>query len=113
MRSPIPLALLLLALSLTSSAQACEYPAAPKIPDGKTATKEEMVAAAAAIKTYQTDLNAYRSCLETDYAALPAEQQTPESKAVMDKRYDDSVDTETTEAAAFNEQVRAFNATNK
>ena len=110
MRSPIALALLLLTVALAPAAQACDYPSDLKIPDGKSATQEEMAAGVTAMKKYQTNMEAYRACLDADFAALPVEQQTPEAKALHVKRYNAAVDAETAEAAAFNEQVRAFKA---
>jgi hypothetical protein len=113
MRSPISLALLLLAFSLTSVAQACEYPPDLKIPDGKSATQEEITAASAAVKKYLADMDAYTACLDADFAALPVEQQTPEAKSLNVKKYNAAVDAEQAKAAAFNEQLRAFKAANK
>ena len=113
MRSHVSVALLLLAVSLAPVAQACEYPPDLKLPDGKTATQEQMSAGVTAMKKYQADMEAYRACLDADYAALPPEQQTPDAKALHVKRYNAAVDAETTEAAAFNEQVRAFKAAKK
>lgn len=113
MRAPIVLALVLLAFSLVPVAEACEYPPDLKLPDGKTATQEEMSAAVTSMKKYQTDMEAYRTCLDADFAALPVDQQTPEAKALHTKRYNAAVDAETAEAAAFNEQVRAFKAAKK
>ena len=113
MRSPISLALLLLAVSLAPAAQACEYPADLKLPDGKSATQEEMSAAVTEMKKYQANMEAYRACLDAEFAALPVEQQTPEVNALHVKKYNAAVDAETAEAAAFNDQVRAFKAAKK
>jgi hypothetical protein len=113
MRNPVSLALMLLTISLAPAAQACEYPPDLKIPDGKSATQEEMSAAVTAMKKYQANMEAYRACLDADYAALPAEQQTPDANALHVKRYNAAVDAETAEATAFNDQVRAFKAAKK
>lgn len=113
MRSPLFIAPLLLAFSLTPAAQACDYPADLKIPDGKTATQEEITAASAAVKKYLADLEAYNACLDTEFAALPVEQQTPEATAMKNKKYNAAVDAMEAEAAAFNEQLRAFKAAQK
>jgi hypothetical protein len=113
MRRPISRALLLLALSLTSAAQACEYPPDLKIPDGKSATQEEISAASTAVKKYLADMDTYTACLDADFAALPVEQQTPEAKALNVKKYNAAVDAMEAEAAAFNEQLRAFKAAKK
>jgi len=43
---------------------ACDYPQPPEIPEGATASKEEMVAASKAVKAYQGDMVSYREeCL--------------------------------------------------
>ena len=113
MRNPVSIALLLLAVSLAPAAQACEYPPDLKLPDGKSATQEEMSAGVTAMKKYQADMEAYRACLDAEFAALPVEAQTPEAKALHVKRYNAAVDAETAEATAFNDQVRAFKAAKK
>ena len=113
MRSPFSIGLLLLAFSLQPVAQACDYPADLTIPDGKTATQAEITAASAAVKKYLADMEAYTGCLDAEFAALPVEQQTPEAKVLQVKKYNAAVDAMEAEAAAFNEQLRAFKAANK
>ena len=63
-----------------------------KIPDGKSATQEEITAASAAVKKYLADMEAYTACLDAEVAAVPVEQQTPEVKAMHVKRYNAAVD---------------------
>ena len=114
MRRRNPLALLVLAACLAPAAQAaCEYPVNVKIPDGKTATQEEITAASAAVKKYLADMEAYTTCLDAEAAAVPVEQQTPEAKAMHVKRYNAAVDAMELTANSFNEQLRAFKATKK
>ena len=113
MRSPISIAVLFLAFSLTPVAQACEYPPDLKILDGKSATQEEIAAASAAVKKYLADVEAYTTCLDTDFAALPVEQQTPEAKAMHVSKYNAAVDAMEAKAGSFNEQLRAFKAASK
>jgi hypothetical protein len=114
MRRRNPLALLVLATCLAPAAQAaCEYPADVKIPDGKSATQEEITAANAAVKKYLADMEAYTTCLDAEAAALPVEQQTPEAKAMHVKRYNAAVDAMELTANSFNEQLRAFKAAKK
>ena len=109
MRSHLSLALMVLAVAMAPVAQAgCEYPSDVKIPDGKTATQEEIAAANAVVKKYLADMEAYTSCLDAEVAALPVEQQTPEAKALHVKRYNAAVDAMEATANAFNEQLRAF-----
>ena len=109
-----PLALLILALGLAPLANAaCNYPADVQIPDGKTATQEEITAASAVVKKYLADLEAYTACLDAEAAALPVEQQTEEAKALHVKRYNAAVDAMDATAASFNAQLRAFKAAKK
>ena len=95
------------------AAAACEYPADVALPDGAKATEAEMNAAAAVVKKYIADMDAYMACLDTEQAALPVEQKTPETKALHVKRHNAAVDAEEAIAARFNEQIKAFKAANK
>ena len=62
------LTLAVLALLAAGSAQAaCIYPRAPdRAPDGQTATRDEMVAAQAAVKQFNEDITAYNACLDME-----------------------------------------------
>ena len=111
MRHRITLAALVLACSLAPQAEAaCEYPGDVKLPDGATATEADMTAASAAVRQYVAAIEAYANCLDTEFAALPAEQQTPDAKAMVNKRYNAAEDAKVATANAFNEQLRAFKA---
>ena len=102
---------LILAASLTSLAQAaCDYPAAVQIPDGKSATSEEIAAASSSVKKYMADMDAYMACMDAEEAALPVEQQTPEVKSLHAKRHNAAVDAMEATATQFNTQLRAFKA---
>lgn len=114
MRHTTSIAALFLVASLTPAAQAaCEYPTDIKIPDGKTATQDEISTTSAAVKKYLGDMEAYMACIDADAAALPVEQQTPETKALHVKRYNAAVDAMEAAANSFNEQLRAFKSANK
>jgi len=46
----------------------CSYPPPPdKLPDGSTATKEEMMAGQQAVKTYDKAINAYLACIKLEH----------------------------------------------
>ena len=107
-------ALLFLALGLAPLANAaCNYPAELQIPDGTSATQEEITAASANVKKYLADLETYTACIDAETAALPVDQQTEETKALHVKRYNAAVDAMETAAASFNTQLRAFKAAKK
>jgi hypothetical protein len=113
------LGLLVLAASLSTTAYAeCAYPHKPaKMPDGNTATKDEMVAANKQVKQYNADMTAYLDCLKTEYdgttAKLPAdatEDQKKQLATVYARKNDAAVDELQTVATQFNEQLRVFKA---
>jgi hypothetical protein len=96
-----------------SSAQAdCAFPKAPaSIPDGKTASEAEMVAAMAAFKAYNEEVNSFGKCLEQetkDKAAGTA--QLMQLKTMQTKKLNTAVDELQARAKQFNEQVRIFKA---
>lgn len=112
------LSCLLLLAAMTSPAWAdCTYPKMPaKVPDGNTATREEMVAAQKVIKQYQGDMSTYLDCIKTAHHEALAKDPalTDEQKQSMTTRFmqqnDAAVDEEQQVAQRFNEQLRAFRA---
>jgi hypothetical protein len=102
----------------------CSYPTPPDhLPDGNTATLQEMVEAQKAVKDYDKAINAYVACiqLERDDAvgkmAKPGEKPTPEQKKAMDdmvrvevQKHNAAIDQLQSVAARFNEQVKVYKA---
>jgi exo-beta-1,3-glucanase (GH17 family) len=114
----------ILALAALASAQAyadCSYPPPPqKLPDGSTATRDEMIAAMKTMKDYNNDIKAYTDCLKLEHDTALAKADPKMSKAqkdeiekVYEKKNDSAVDEATAVTSRFNEQVRAFNAKKK
>jgi hypothetical protein len=102
-----------IAFAFASGAQAdCAFPKAPaSIPDGKTASEQDMVAAMSAFKAYNEEVTAFGQCLEQetkDKAAGTA--QLMQLKTMQTKKLNAAVDELQTKAKLFNEQVRAFKA---
>jgi hypothetical protein len=48
---------------------ACVEPTAPSMPDGKTAARDQIIAAAGAAKEYMTKSDEYQGCLNAEYEA--------------------------------------------
>jgi hypothetical protein len=121
MKAWIPLTLVF-ALGFAAHARAdCSYPKSPDAPpDGSTATKEEMVAAAKAFKSYNTDMNAYLDCLQLEIdAAVPKDQSklTPDEKKKLAQqqqqltlKHNAAVDELQAVVGRFNEQLRIYKA---
>jgi hypothetical protein len=98
----------------------CSYPPPPaKIPDGNTATMEEMLEAKKAVTQYNKDINAYVACIKLEHEAAVAnagDKLTPEQKADMERmqvqKNNAAVDQLQSIADRFNEQVRIYKAKN-
>jgi hypothetical protein len=112
-----------LAIALTAALSGvayadCPYPAAPdKLPDGATATMEEMVAGQKAVRAYDKAIQDYVGCIdkELDEAVAKAgDQLKPQQKADMQKveaqKHNAAIDQDQSVADRFNEQVKAFKA---
>src|ERR1700741_3447531 len=100
------LAALAVAYSVSLAAHAdCVLPPAPsKIPDGKTASEQEMVTAMQTLKEYNGDVDTYLKCL--DFEA----KQNHMSSDDQEKMHNVAVETLQKIANRFNEQVRTFKA---
>jgi hypothetical protein len=115
---------LLLAASVAAHA-ACVYPQAPQtFPNGASATKEEMLTAQTAVKTYSAEVqDVYLGCLEKEktdaIAALDpsdAEAYAQKKAAIEDihaKKHNAAVDELSAIAARWSDEIKAFNAKGK
>lgn len=100
-----------MSLVLAASAQAeCVFPKAPAtIPDGKTATEAEMVAAMTAFKAYNEEVTAFGTCLDVETKEKSAgSAQLMQLKTMQSKKLNAAVAELQEKAKLFNEQVRAF-----
>lgn len=120
MRTILKAAIAVSIIGSSPLAIACDYPTAIEIPNGATATKDEMVAGVNAFKEWQQALADYRECIKTEtndaIAALAdsgasAEEQE-QSKLALEKqltqKHDASVDEEMTRAEDMNAQIKLF-----
>ena len=121
MKAWIPLTLVL-ALGAAAVAQAdCTYPRAPdKIPDGATASKDEMVAAKNDVSRYNNEMNAYLDCIKLEIQAIPKDaKMSKDDKAkaeaqekLLDQKNNAAVDELQSVATRFNEQLKIWKAKN-
>jgi hypothetical protein len=96
----------------------CPYPQAPtKIPDGATATLQEMVDGQKAINAYQKAINDYTACIDKELdeqIAKGGDKLKPEQKSDMQRveaqKHNAAVDQLQAIADRFNEQVKVFKA---
>lgn len=116
----------LAALASGHAYAACTYPTAPaQIPDGNTATLEQMVAAQKTVKEFDQAIGAYTSCLKLESDAALAqvaqgqddekkkEEQKKELERVQVQKHNAAVEADEALAARFNEQLKVFKAKNK
>ncbi len=104
----------------------CSYPPAPDhIPDGNTATLQEMVEAQKAVKEYDKAINAYVACIQLERndavgkLAKPGETPTAEQKKAQQdiervevQKHNAAIDQLQSVADRFNEQVKVYKAKN-
>ena len=90
----------------------CAYPKAPAaIPDGKTASESDMVAAMTAFKSYDADVKSFGACLEQETKEKAAgTAQLMQLKTMQTKKLNAAVEELQSKAKEFNEQVRIFKA---
>jgi hypothetical protein len=93
------------------AAAACENPPAVAVPDGKSSTMEQMLAAQAQVKAYQTAMNEFLACIDAELEAQ-GEQAPEEFKSLMVSRHNAAVAEMEGVAAAFNDQIKAYRAAN-
>jgi hypothetical protein len=103
----------------------CSYPPPPDhLPDGNTATLQEMVEAQKTVKEYDKAINAYVACIQLErndavskLAPKPGEKPTVDQKKAMDdmervevQKHNAAIDQLQSVADRFNEQVKVFKA---
>ena len=109
----------LIAVSLlfpAASAFACDYPERVMIPNGNTATKEDMIAAQRGVKKYVAEMEVYLECIvDEERIARDAIDDLPpeveqEREDMLNKKYNAAVDEMERVAAQFNAEVQAYRA---
>ena len=89
---------------------ACPYPKQlSDLPNGKTATKEEMLEAQGHIRDYVAAMEAYLQCLEDEMTAM-GDSATEEHSVIHTKRHNAAIDAMDLVTGQFNEAVRQFKA---
>ena len=95
---------------------ACEYPERPTLPDGGTATKDEMIAAQSAVKAFLAAVDEYLTCIEQEEKDAVAALDNPDDETIkrredlLSKRFDAANEEKFLYGEQWNQQVRAYNA---
>ena len=106
------------ALSAGAAYADCPYPAPPdKLPDGASATLQEMLAGQKAVADYNKAMNDYVACIDKaleDSIASAGDKLKPDQKADMQRvetqKHNAAIDQLQSVADRFNEQVKVFKA---
>jgi len=104
---------------------ACEYPECPTLPDGSSASKEQMIAAQTSVKAFLAAVDEYLNCIEQEeeeaIAALPEVDESDEDAVnsrdaeikrrdeLLAKRFDAANEEKFLFGEKWNQQVRAYN----
>lgn len=109
------LALLLstiVAATLATQASAeCTKPQAVDVPDGKTASLDQMLEAQSAVRGYLADMEEFLACVNDEIEAQPEETPQEVTTALID-RHNAAVTEMESVAARFNEQRVAYQQAN-
>ena len=100
-----------------ATAQACDVPVAPPIPDGGSATLEDMISAQGEVKTFQAANAEYLECVDALMASEKAsvsegDKSAEERFALAAADYHAAVSREEPVAADFTAAIRAYQAAN-
>jgi hypothetical protein len=105
-------------LFIAQSAFACDYPSRVLIPNGSTATKEDMLNGQRNVKSYVSEMESYLDCIveEEKVAVAAMDDLEPEDEQqredMINKKYNAAVDEMERLAAQFNAEVQAYKAKN-
>ena len=104
---------------------ACEYPERPTLPDGSSASKEQMIAAQTSVKAFLAAVDEYLTCIEEEekdaIAALPEIDESDEEAVkgreaeikrrddLLSKRFEAANEEKFLFGEKWNQQVRAYN----
>jgi hypothetical protein len=95
---------------------ACEYPERPTLPDGSTASKDDMIAAQTAVKAFLAAVDEYLDCIEQEEKDAIAAMENPDEETIkrrdelLSKRFDAANEEKFLFGEKWNQQVRAYNA---
>ena len=99
----------------SSIAFACDYPERPAIPDGSTASKDELIEAKNSVQDFMAKVDEYLNCIESAEKAAVEEMNSPSEEVLqrrdemLNKKFDAANDEKALLGEQFNQQIRAFN----
>jgi len=116
MKKNSPLVFIAALLIYAPIAFACDYPPRANVPNGQTATKQEMIDAQKTVKAYMAAVEEYLACIEAAENDAIKEMQDPaegvlqQRQEMLGKKHNAAVEEMEIVAAKFNNEVRAYKA---
>jgi hypothetical protein len=103
--------------SATNALQHCSLPGAPEVPDGATASLQQMAAARSAFQAFDNATNAYVHCVDStidgiaqQHAANASRKDLESLKSFGAGAHDTAIDQEQALADQLNAQIRIYKA---
>jgi len=99
----------------TSMALACDYPERPYMPDGATATKDELLSAKAEVQGFVAAVDEYLTCVENEEKDAVAAMEDPSTEELqrrdemLTKKFDAANEEKALVGEQFNQQIRLYN----
>jgi len=99
----------------STMAFACDYPERPQMPDGSTASKDELLAAKAGVQAYVAAVDEYLICIESEEKAAmealdsPSNEELQRRDSMLGKKFDAANEEKALVGEQFNQQIRAYN----
>lgn len=106
-------------LLFAQAALGCDYPQRAQVPDGTTASKDEMIAGQKGVKSYIAAMEEYLACIEAEEAQSVLalgdvdEESSRQREEMFNKKYNAAVEEMNLVAEEFNIQVRAYKERSK
>jgi hypothetical protein len=101
----------------SAALRACPRAPAPAVPDGAKVSREEMAAATAAFKSFDTATNSYVHCVDvtieriaTQYAGVASQDDLHALKEFGTVAHNTAIDQENAVADQLNAQIRTYKA---
>ena len=102
-------------LTVSSWALACDYPQRPFIPDGASASKDQLLEAKAGVQDFIGAVDDYLTCIENEAKAEieamdnPSQDEMQKREDMLNKRFDAANEEKALIGEQFNQQIRAYN----
>jgi len=85
------------------------------MPDGSTASKDELITAKNSVQDFMAKVDEYLNCIEGEEKAAvegmdnPSEEETQRRDAMLNKKFDAANEEKALLGEQFNQEIRAYN----